>query len=93
MNLVIVKPIISEKSMRLAATGTYMFDVPKNSNKLLVAESVAKNFKVDVEKVRMSVLKGKVKKFKGQSGRRSDKKRAFVTVKSGQKIAVFEESA
>lgn len=78
--------------MHMAATGTYMFEVPKNTNKMTVASSVAKNFKVEVDKVRISVLKGKIKKFKGMTGKRVDKKRAFVKLKSGQKITIFEES-
>ncbi len=92
MSQIVLKPIITEKSMHLASTKTYMFEVPKNANKLMVADSVAKNFKVEVEKVRISVLKGKIKKFKGVTGKRTDKKRAYVTIKKGQKIAVFEES-
>ena len=92
MSTMILKPIISEKSMRLAATGTYMFEVPKSANKLLVSDAVKTAFKVDVIGVRISILKGKVKRFKGMAGKRSDAKRAYVTVKSGQKISVFEET-
>lgn len=92
MQSVILKPIISEKSIMLASTGTYMFDVPISANKMTIAESVHKNFKVDVTTVRISILKGKVKKFKGISGTRANRKRAFVTVKTGQKISVFEEN-
>ncbi|MEI8073010.1 MAG: 50S ribosomal protein L23 [Candidatus Saccharibacteria bacterium] len=92
MKQLILKPIISEKSISLAGTGTYMFEVPLSANKLMVTDAVSKSFKVDVINVRTSVLKGKVKKFKGQSGTRKNVKRAFVTVKDGQKISIFEES-
>lgn len=92
MNTLILKPIISEKSMNLAATGTYMFEVPKSSNKLLVGDAVAKAFGVEVTDVRISVLKGKVKRFRNIKGKRSDVKRAYVTLKAGQKISVFEEN-
>ena len=92
MKPLILKPIISEKSMTMASNGTYMFDVPVSTNKLIVADAVKKSFKVDVVGVRISVLKGKVKKFKGTSGVRKTTKRAYVTVKSGQKISIFEES-
>lgn len=88
----IIKPIISEKSIMLAGTGTYMFEVPNTANKLTVANAVHKNFKVDVTAVRISILKGKTKSFKGIKGTRSSAKRAFVTVKDGQKISVFEEN-
>lgn len=92
MKPLILKPIISEKSIALAGTGTYMFEVPITTNKLIVADSVHTSFKVDVVNVRISVLKGKAKKFKGTTGTRKTTKRAYVTVKSGQKISVFEEN-
>ena len=92
MNSVLLKPIITEKSMNQAATGTYMFEVPESANKIVIKDAVSKRFKVDVIDVRISVLKGKVKKFRGYTGKRVDKKRAFITIKSGQKIDAFEES-
>lgn len=90
MIAVTLKPVITEKSMNLAAKGTYMFDVSTRSNKPLIAQAVKEQFKVEVTDVRISIIKGKVKKFKGVEGQRKDKKRAFVTVKKGQKIAVFD---
>lgn len=92
MNSVLLRPIITEKSMNQASTGTYMFEVPKNANKITIKDAVSKRFKVDVVNVRISVLKGKIKKFRGHTGKRVDKKRAYVTIKSGQKIDAFEES-
>ena len=92
MNSILLRPIITEKSMNLASRGTYMFDVPKSANKIVIKTAVSKKFKVDVTNVRISVLKGKVKKFRGHQGKRVDKKRAYVTVKSGQKIDAFEEN-
>ena len=92
MNSVLLKPIITEKSMNQAATGTYMFEVPQSANKIVIKDAVSKRFKVDVIDVRISVLKGKVKKFRGHTGKRVDKKRAFITIQSGQKIDAFEES-
>lgn len=90
MNSVVLKPIISEKSMRLAGEGTYMFEVSRTANKPLIAAAVKAQFKVDPTEVRVSQLKGKVKKTKGIEGTRSTKKRAFVTLKQGQKIAAFD---
>lgn len=92
MNSMLIKPIITEKSMNQASTGTYMFEVPKNANKITIKSAVNKQFKVEVVDVRISVLKGKIKKFRGHTGKRIDKKRAYVTIKKGQKIDAFEES-
>lgn len=87
---VVLKPVITEKSMRLAASGTYMFNVSMSANKPLVAQAVKEQFKVDATQVRIAITKGKVKRLKGVAGKRKDSKRAFVTVKKGQKIGVFE---
>jgi large subunit ribosomal protein L23 len=90
MIAVVLKPVITEKSMRLAANGTYMFNVNMDANKLRIAKAVKEQFKVDVTQVRIAVIKGKVKRLKGIVGKRKDIKRAFVTVKKGQKISAFE---
>ena len=87
---VTLKPVITEKSMNLASKGVYMFDVNSKANKPLVAKAVKEQFKVDAEAVRISITKGKIKRFKGVEGQRKDNKRAYVTVKKGQKISVFE---
>ena len=90
MTALTLKPVITEKSMNLAAKGIYMFDVNARSNKPIIAQAVKEQFKVEVTNVRIAIIKGKIKKFKGVEGQRKDKKRAFVTVKRGQKIAVFD---
>ncbi|MBI2797686.1 50S ribosomal protein L23 [Candidatus Saccharibacteria bacterium] len=90
MNQVIVRPVISEKSMALAATGKYLFDVPTSANKVVIAQAVAAAFKVEVTEVNTSIIKGKVKKFAGRKGQRKDRKRAYVSLKKGQKISAFD---
>ncbi len=92
MTIVTLKPVITEKSMSMAAKGVYLFDVNARANKPLIATAVKNQFKVDAAQVRILIIKGKVKKFKGISGQRADKKRAYVTVKKGQKISVFDIS-
>lgn len=90
MTTTVLKPVITEKSMRLAGSGIYMFNVSMSANKPLVAQAVKEQFKVDPIQVRIAITKGKVKKLKGITGKRKDSKRAFVTLKKGQKISVFE---
>lgn len=89
-NLVILKPIISEKSFALAATGVYVFQVAPNANKAVVATQVHEQYKVDVIEVNIINIPGKVKKVGKKTGKRSDIKKALVKVKAGQKIAIFE---
>lgn len=86
----IAKPIISEKSMSQAATGKYLFEVPKSANKIEIARTVSHDFKVTVRDVNVMINKGKTKMLRGIKGRRSDTKRAIVTVKSGDTIKAFE---
>ena len=84
-----LKPIISEKSMRLAAKGQYMFEVELASNKIIIAKAVKDQFKVDATEVKTALIKGKVKRYRGQTGQRSNTKRAYVSLKAGQKIGAF----
>jgi large subunit ribosomal protein L23 len=90
-NLVIKRPIISEKSFALASTGVYVFLVTSSANKKIVATQVHELYKVDVEEVRIINIPGKVKRAGRKLGKRSDIKKALVKVKKGQKIAIFEE--
>lgn len=93
MSQLILKPIISEKSIMLAANRVYTFEVPMATNKIEVARAVKTAFNVDATDVRIVITKGKVKRFKGKSGRRVDVKKAMVAVKEGQSIKIFEAEA
>lgn len=86
----ILKPIITEKSLSQAARGVYTFAVPRASNKLTIAQAVKEQFKVDSTDIRISITKGKVKRFRQVKGRRVDVKKAFVQLVSGQRIAAFD---
>ncbi len=90
MSELIVKPVISEKSFAQSKNKVYTFEVSKMSNKIEIAKKVGEIFKVDVVKVRTNTTRGKSKTFKGVKGKRSDKKKAYVTLKSGQVIKIFE---
>jgi large subunit ribosomal protein L23 len=90
MNKLILKPRVSEKAMMLADKGAYIFDVPTATNKVEVAKAVAEQFKVEVVAVNMLIAKGKMKRFKRILGRERDVKKAIVTLKKGQSIALFE---
>lgn len=93
MNPLILRPVISEKSMAQAARGKYVFEVPMTANKIEVARAVTAAFKVNVTDVNVAHVPGKVKRVRGVEGRRSDRKRAVVTLKKGQTIKAFEVEA
>ncbi len=90
-------PKISEKSFLLSENNTYVFVVPMTATKMTVREAVEEQFDVTVTGVRISVNKGKKKSSVQKrvapiDGFRKDTKRAYVTIKEGDNIPVFEES-
>ncbi len=88
-------PRVSEKAMALSDKGTYVFEVPISTNKIEVTKAVETAFKVKVASVNMMIHKGKPtsKRYGKGAGHRTDLKKAFVTLKAGDKIALFEEGS
>jgi len=93
VNIIIKKPVISEKSVSQGAVNKYTFKVTKNSTKPEIARAVGKLFKVTVTKVNTIKLSGKPKQFKRIKSHRSDRHHAVVTLKAGDKITLFEDSS
>jgi large subunit ribosomal protein L23 len=89
---VLQKPIITEKSLHDTSRSIFTFMVDLSATKPQIAEAVKATYKVDVIKVATRVCKGK----SYHSGRRrqaylkTPTKKAFVQLKSGQTIAVFD---
>ncbi len=80
------KPLITEKTTILGEQNKYVFKVATCASKPLIKKAVEAIFEVKVKSVNMINQKGKVKKFKGTLGRRSDIKKAIVTLESGYNI-------
>lgn len=85
---VIRKPVITEKSTRLAENNAVVFKVRLDSTKDEIKAAVEALFSVKVEKVNTLVVKGKIKRFRGTPFRRSDEKKAIVTLAEGHSIDV-----
>ena len=83
---IIKKPITTEKSTNLQQFNQYSFIVQKNSNSYEIKSAIEMIFKVKVDKVNTSILRGKGKTFKGQYGFRKDTKRAIVKLVEGNTI-------
>ena len=83
---IVKKPITTEKSTNLQQFNQYSFVVSKNSNSFEIKNAIELIFKVKVNKVNTSILRGKGKTFKGQFGFRKDTKRAIVTLDEGNTI-------
>ena len=92
MNLhdILIKPIITLKFTMLKQEGKYTFKVPLNANKIQIRKAVEQIFKVQVEKVATIRVEGKVKRMGRTQGKRSDFKKAIVTLKAGETIEFFE---
>jgi large subunit ribosomal protein L23 len=83
---IIQKPLMTEKSTNLNQYNQYSFVVSKDSNTYEIKTAIEKIFKVKVTKVNTSILRGKLKSFKGTVGYRKDAKKAIVTLAEGNTI-------
>jgi len=84
----ILAPLITEKATLLSEQNKVVFQVAMNSTKEEIAAAVEELFKVKVTKVNTLIQKGKTKRFRGRPGRRSDLKKAIVTLQEGQSIDI-----
>ena len=84
---VLLEPHISEKSTNVAEQGNQVvFKVVPDATKSEVKQAVEKLFKVTVEGVQVSNVKGKVKKSRAGNGKRKDWKKAYVRLSAGDDI-------
>jgi large subunit ribosomal protein L23 len=81
-------PVITEKSTMGSEHNQVTFRVPLDADKRSVKAAIEGLFKVKVEAVNTIRVKGKLKRFRGELGRRSDYKKAIVTLAEGSKIDV-----
>ena len=84
----IIAPVITEKATVLTELNKVVFEVAKDATKDEIAAAVEELFKVRVIKVNTLITKGKTKRFRGILGRRSDVKKAIVTLQEGQTIDI-----
>ncbi len=85
---IIRRPIITEKATMASETGTLAFEVAMGSSKADIKSAIEELFNVKVKAVNTLIVKGKVKRFRGQMGRRRDMKKAYITLKEGNTIDV-----
>ena len=91
---VLVAPIISEKATAAAEErGQVLFKVLRDATKPEIKAAVELLFKVEVEAVNVVNVKGKVKRFGRNMGRRDHVKKAYVSLKAGQELNFSGEAA
>jgi large subunit ribosomal protein L23 len=101
--LIIKRPLLTEKGTLLKETGgspdggdpesikpQLLFEVAKDANKVEIRHAVEKLWNVNVLAVRTSIVRGKEKRMGRFVGRRSNWKKAVVTIGAGQNIEFFE---
>lgn len=91
----VLKPRMSEKTFGLSQSNVYVFTVPASATKQSVTTAVATQFGVTVTNVNMTNVKGKQKRTvrkrtRPVMGKQSDFKKAFVTLKEGDKLPFFD---
>jgi large subunit ribosomal protein L23 len=94
MTDVIRRPLVTEKTTQLREDGkTVVFVVARDANKIDIKRAVEKLLGAKVAGVRTANTEGKLKRQGRFVGRRSDWKKAYVTLKDGQKLPEFLEGA
>jgi len=85
---IILSPVVTEKASLVTEQNQVVFKVAMNASKPQIKAAVEELFKVKVTGVNTLRQKGKVKRFRGQLGRRSDVKKAVVTLAEGSSIDI-----
>ena len=89
---IVIKPIITEKSMSGIADKCYTFEVMKNATKAEIASAVEKMFDVEVLSVNTINMKKKPKRLGVHAGYTGEWKKAIVTLKPDSKTIAFFDS-
>ena len=90
---VIKRPVITEKGLTLKEDErTLCFEVADTANKQQIQEAVEQLFKVKVQHVRTMIVPGKMRRRGKYSGYRPDWKKAYVTLREGEKMIEYGEN-
>tara|TARA_S200000501_G_C20352572_1_gene538277 strand:+ start:66 stop:356 length:291 start_codon:yes stop_codon:yes gene_type:complete len=83
---IIKLPVVTEKSTKISENNQFVFKVAINASKGQIKNSIEKVFKVKVKAINTIKVKGKKKVFKGTPGKRSDFKKAIITLVKGETL-------
>lgn len=90
MSYVIKKPLVTEKNNLKAEKGIYVFKVSKQADKNTIKDHVERYFGVKVASVKTAICRKRSRKVRRKAGRVKYWKKAFVRLKEGEQITVFE---
>ena len=89
--LIVKRPLVTEKSIRMGALNKYCFEVDLNANKIEIGQAVEAIYRVKVVDVNTLRVKGKSKRLgRYPEGKTPDWKKAVVTLQPGQRIEILE---
>lgn len=87
---IIIKPVVTEKSVDLMQENKYCFKAAKDANKIEIKNAIEEIFKVTVVNVNTVNVHGKMKRMGRTQGMTASWKKAVVTLREGDSIEVFE---
>jgi len=91
---IIRRPLITEKTSIQREDGrTIVFEVARDANKVEIRQAIEKLLGARVDTIRTSIVHGKIKRQGRFAGQRPDWKKAYVTLREGQKMPEFLEGA
>lgn len=90
LSQIIIKPLITEKSMAAIDNNSYTFEVHPSANKVQIKQAMKTILDVDATKINLAHVSGKNRIFSRVLGRTKRRKKAIVKIKAGQKIELFE---
>ena len=87
---IIIKPVVTEKSIGMMENNKYVFKVALKANKIEIKKAIEEIFKVKVVGVNTVRINGKMKRMGRYEGKTSDYKKAIVQLAEGDSIEIFE---
>jgi large subunit ribosomal protein L23 len=87
----LVRPLVTEKTTSFLGTDrTYAFEVSPDASKPQIKAAIEAFYGVEVDRVRTSIVRGKIKRFGRRFGKRKNWKKAYITLAEGHALNLFE---
>ncbi|MFH1946980.1 MAG: 50S ribosomal protein L23 [Candidatus Magasanikbacteria bacterium] len=90
MGKILIRPLISEKAAIAETAGMYTFVVAQSASKIDIKNAIKEVYGVEPKRVHVMNMEGKAKRYGRSRGRRSDWKKAIITLSKGQSISIHE---
>ena len=99
LSTILVTPVTTEKAYGLSQKNVYVFNVPLSANKNEIVDAITAQYGVEINAIKTLVQTGKSVRFSRGKNRypgttkRTDSKKAYVTLAAGSSLAIFEQPA